>query len=114
MFVSLVKGITHRDLKSPNVLVKSSNSLVLTDLSLSVKKDENGEVDRQLGSRLGTIRYLAPEVLSDQIDVTIFSHHAACDVYSIGLVMWEVLNVVSVNGERLLWLHQLSSEFKDH
>ena len=112
MFISLVLGIAHRDLKSANVLVKSSHSLVLIDLSLSVKKDENGEVDRQLGSRLGTNRYLAPEVLSDQIDVTIFSHHAACDVYSIGLVMWEILNVVSVSGEWLLWLRQLRSEFK--
>ena len=92
-------GIAHRDLKSTNVLVKSNQSLVLTDLGHSVKQDKNGVVDKQLGSRLGTIRYLAPEVLSNQIDVSVFSNHAACDVYALGLVMWEILNVVSVSGE---------------
>lgn len=56
-------AIAHRDLKSKNILVKSVGTCAIGDLGLAVRHDINTDtVDIPLNNRVGTKRYMAPEV----------------------------------------------------
>ena len=85
-------------MKSANVLISSDQSLVISDFGLALQCDSSGCVDAS-DVVLGTNRYLSPEILRGAADLTMFSTHTAHDVYATGLVMWEVLNVVSIDGK---------------
>lgn len=41
-------------------------------------------------ARVGTTRYMAPEVLSQTINVKVFESFKQSDMYSFGLVLWEM------------------------
>jgi TGF-beta receptor type-1 len=63
-------AIAHRDLKSKNILVKSNGTCCIGDLGLAVRYDTaSNEVDIPLNNRVGTKRYMAPEVsfIAEQI-----------------------------------------------
>lgn len=56
-------AIAHRDLKSKNVLVKANRTCAIGDLGLAVRYDASMDtVDIALNHRVGTKRYMAPEV----------------------------------------------------
>jgi len=58
-------AIAHRDLKSKNILVKSNGTCCIGDLGLAVRYDTtSNQVDIPLNNRVGTKRYMAPEVCS--------------------------------------------------
>lgn len=40
--------------------------------------------------RVGTKRYMAPEILDETLDTTIFESYRRADIYAFGLVMWEI------------------------
>ena len=64
-------AIAHRDLKSRNILVKKDLTCVLADLGLCVRhKPETDEVDIPINSKVGTKRYMAPEVSAVQTPST--------------------------------------------
>ncbi len=85
-------AIAHRDLKSRNVLVKSDFSCCIADLGLSLqcKNHSNGSVEDAPNKRVGTKRYLAPEIIDESISFKNFSSYKIADIYSFGLVMWEI------------------------
>ncbi len=85
-------AIAHRDLKSKNILVKHDLTCAIADLGLCVRHNSStGAVDRPpAGGKVGTRRYLAPEILDDTLDVDSFDAWKRADVYSLGLVLWEV------------------------
>jgi len=57
-------AIAHRDLKSKNILVKSNGTCAIGDLGLAVRYDTSMDtVDIPLNHRVGTKRYMAPEVV---------------------------------------------------
>lgn len=57
-------AIAHRDLKSKNILVKSNGTCAIGDLGLAVRHDVVSDtVDIPLNHRVGTKRYMAPEVI---------------------------------------------------
>lgn len=56
-------AIAHRDLKSKNILVKSNGTCAIGDLGLAVRHNVTTDtVDIPLNNRVGTKRYMAPEV----------------------------------------------------
>ena len=56
-------AIAHRDLKTKNILVKSNRMCAIGDLGLAVRYDAAVDtVDIALNHRVGTKRYMAPEV----------------------------------------------------
>ncbi|GET66839.1 kinase-like domain-containing protein [Rhizophagus irregularis DAOM 181602=DAOM 197198] len=67
----------HRDLHSGNILL-STTDIRISDLGFC------GPADKPLNSIYGNLPYIAPEVISGK--ETTF----ASDVYSIGMVMWEI------------------------
>src|SRR5262245_25672679 len=72
------RGIVHRDLKPGNVLVSGGQAKVL-DFGLSVDMGQASGV-------VGTLAYMAPEVLNGEPAST------ASDLYSIGVIAYELLS----------------------
>ncbi|CAH0401800.1 unnamed protein product [Chilo suppressalis] len=84
-------AIAHRDLKSKNILVKSNLTCVIGDLGLAVRHNvASDSVDVPSTNRVGTKRYMAPEVLDESMDTRQFDPYKRSDVYSLGLVLWEM------------------------
>ncbi|XP_061925962.1 activin receptor type-1C [Entelurus aequoreus] len=92
-------AIAHRDLKSKNVLVKKNGTAVIADLGLAVKHDSSSNsIDIPSNHRVGTKRYMAPEVLDETINANNFESFKRADIYSLGLVFWEVARRCSDRG----------------
>jgi len=51
---------------------------------------ETNEIDIAFNTRVGTRRYMAPEVLSENLNTTAFESFKMADIYSLGLVLWEM------------------------
>lgn len=85
-------AIAHRDLKSKNILVKNDGTCCIADLGMAVRYNSStGIVDVPSNTRVGTRRYLAPETLENKLNLMDFEAVKATDVYSLGLVLWEIL-----------------------
>ncbi|XP_008326948.1 activin receptor type-1C isoform X2 [Cynoglossus semilaevis] len=90
-------AIAHRDLKSKNVLVKKNGVAAIADLGLAVKHDSvTNTIDIPSNHRVGTKRYMAPEILDETIDINNFESFKRVDIYSLGLVFWELARRCSV------------------
>ncbi|XP_036425982.1 activin receptor type-1C [Colossoma macropomum] len=92
-------AIAHRDMKSKNILVKKNGTAVIADLGLAVKHDSTtNTIDIPVNHRVGTKRYMAPEILDDTINMNSFESFKRADIYSLGLVFWELARRCSVRG----------------
>lgn len=92
-------GIAHRDLKSRNVLVKSADgTCCIADLGLAVRYSD-GQLDLPDNQKSGTVRYLAPEILDDTFNGYRFDSYRMADVYSLGLVIWEMARRTKCEGQ---------------
>ena len=59
----------------------------------------SNEVDIFPNTRQGTKRYMAPEVLNETINQYNFDSYRQADMYSFGLVLWEIARRTIVAGE---------------
>ncbi|POG66384.1 kinase-like domain-containing protein [Rhizophagus irregularis DAOM 181602=DAOM 197198] len=75
------EGIVHRDLHSCNVLVHQ-NSIKLADFGLSKRVDETSNSQSR---ELGKVPYTDPKVITDNLKL-----NEKSDVYSIGVLLWEI------------------------
>jgi WD40 repeat protein/tRNA A-37 threonylcarbamoyl transferase component Bud32 len=83
-------GIVHRDIKPSNVLVGSDGAPKLIDFGIARWLDDPdaaGTIATQLGDLLGTLHYMSPE----QFDGSGPGPSASSDVYSLGVVAYELL-----------------------
>ena len=75
------RHIVHRDLKSLNVLLDKKGFAHICDFGFSRKED-----DGKMTNAIGTPHWMAPELLAAG-----GMYNSKIDVYSFGIVMWEVL-----------------------
>ncbi|XP_050450463.1 activin receptor type-1-like [Cataglyphis hispanica] len=92
-------AMAHRNLKSKNILVKTNGGCVIADFALSATQDRL-MVDR-VDLRQGTKRYMSPEILDQTINIECLESFRRADIYSLGLVMWEVCRRCISNGVAL-------------
>ncbi|XP_039521860.1 TGF-beta receptor type-2-like isoform X2 [Pimephales promelas] len=93
-------AIVHRDLKSANVLVKSDLTCCLCDFGLSLRLDTYTSPEELANSgQVGTARYMAPEVLESRMDLENIESFKQADVYSMALVLWEIVSRCSATGD---------------
>jgi len=84
-------SIAHRDLKSKNILVKNNGTCCLADFGLSVRSDHFNNLDKKsFHFQVGTRRYMAPEILDSSINLSTFESFKKADMYTLGLVIWEM------------------------
>ncbi|KAM7404716.1 hypothetical protein PAMP_012038 [Pampus punctatissimus] len=92
-------AIAHRDLKSRNILVKRNGQCCIADLGLAVIHSQSSDyLDVGNNPRVGTKRYMAPEVLDESIRVDVFESYKQSDIWALGLVFWEISRRTIVNG----------------
>uniref|UniRef100_A0A1A8C9E2 Activin receptor type-1 n=1 Tax=Nothobranchius kadleci TaxID=1051664 RepID=A0A1A8C9E2_NOTKA len=92
-------AIAHRDLKSKNILVKKNGQCCIADLGLAVMHfQDTNELDVGNNPKVGTKRYMAPEVLDDSIQMDCFESFKRVDIWALGLVLWEIARRTVSNG----------------
>lgn len=79
------RGIIHGDLKPANILLRNDGEPALIDFNLSKDNDL-----KQLSWAGGTLPYMSPEQLQMMIGQR-FETSTSSDVYSLGLILFEVL-----------------------
>ncbi|XP_052234711.1 activin receptor type-1-like isoform X2 [Dreissena polymorpha] len=83
-------AIAHRDIKSKNILVKRDGTSCIADLGLAVlHKCENNSLNLGANNKVGTKRYMAPELLDETLNPKVFESFKCVDIYAFSLVMWE-------------------------
>ena len=97
-------SIAHCDIKSKNIMVKSNLTCAIGSLGLAVVHDRSQDKIITEDKRRGTARYMAPEVLDGSV-VKSFESYKRADVYSFGLVLWEITRRTFTEGTSYSVLH---------
>lgn len=79
-------GVIHRDLKPANIMIDTTGEPVILDFGIARRENTDDAQLTQAGTVVGTPGYLAPELLNETAPPG-----QASDVYSLGIIMYEVL-----------------------
>ncbi|CAH1365099.1 hypothetical protein MTP99_001397 [Tenebrio molitor] len=92
-------AIAHRDIKSKNILVKNNGTCCIADFGLAVTHQQaTDQLDIGSNPKVGTKRYMSPEVLDETIRMDYFDSFRRADIYALGLVLWELCRRTVSNG----------------
>jgi eukaryotic-like serine/threonine-protein kinase len=83
------KSIIHRDIKPANLILQTNGMLKVTDFGIAKMRDTTSEGQTVLtksGFLLGTPHYMSPEQIREPKDAG-----PQCDVYSVAVVLYEML-----------------------
>lgn len=76
------QGIIHRDIKPDNIFISKNGDYKLGDFGIARRLEKTAT----FMSKKGTYNYMAPEVYRGE------QYGASCDIYSLGIVMYRLLN----------------------
>jgi serine/threonine protein kinase len=86
------QGLVHRDIKPSNFMIDKKGKVKLLDFGIAKNTDASSAEYTQTGTgmQMGTPMYMSPEQITETKSVT-----AQSDIYSLGVVLWQL-----VTGER--------------
>jgi serine/threonine protein kinase len=86
------QNLVHRDIKPSNFMIDDNGNVKLMDFGIAKNMDENSAeyTHTVTGAQMGTPMYMSPEQITDSKSVTPQS-----DIYSLGVVLWQM-----VTGEK--------------
>jgi serine/threonine protein kinase len=100
------QGIIHRDLKPDNIMMDKDGEPIIMDFGLARRVDDNIQVTTP-GRILGTPAYMSPE----QVDGKPAGIGTASDIYSLGVVFYEMLTLrLPFEGSLTSVLRQIGSK----
>lgn len=76
-------GVIHRDIKSNNIKISSQNEVKLLDFGIA--KAQNTQQLTQVGSVIGTLQYLSPELIRGG------TADAGGDIWALGVLLYEMV-----------------------
>lgn len=70
----------------------TNKNCILEDFKLFTLElcSDTNEVDIPPNTRVGTKRYMPPEVLEETLNRSHFQSYIMADMYSFGLILWEI------------------------
>lgn len=77
----------------------SSVSFLSSGLAV-IHSQSHDYIDVGNNPRVGTKRYMAPEVLDETIRTDVFESYKQTDIWALGLVFWEITRRTIVNGNK--------------
>ncbi|MFC1479796.1 serine/threonine protein kinase, partial [Planctomycetota bacterium] len=80
------KGILHRDLKPPNIMITDDNEIKILDFGLAKHVDASTRLTLT-GTVMGTPAYMSPEQAAGEADLL----SGRSDIYSLGVIMYEMV-----------------------
>jgi serine/threonine protein kinase len=86
------QGLVHRDIKPSNFMIDKKGKVKLLDFGIAKNTDASSAEYTQTGTgmQMGTPMYMSPEQITETKSVT-----AQSDIYSLGVVLWQL-----VTGEK--------------
>jgi serine/threonine protein kinase/Tol biopolymer transport system component len=81
------RGVIHRDLKPANIMIDRRGEPIIMDFGLARRAVKGEPQLTEQGTILGTPEYMAPEQGAGDLDAI----GPACDIYSLGVILYELL-----------------------
>jgi serine/threonine protein kinase len=81
------RGVVHRDLKPPNIMIDRRGEPMIMDFGLARRFREDDPRLTRIGSTMGTPAYMAPEQCSGDRNAM----GPSCDIYSLGVILYELI-----------------------
>jgi eukaryotic-like serine/threonine-protein kinase len=85
-------GVIHRDLKPENIMVGCEDQIKLIDFGIAAKAGARRLTFGKLSNIMGTAEYISPEQVRGR------RGDARSDLYSLGVVLYEMLTGKAVSG----------------
>lgn len=102
------RNLIHRDLKPPNILISADGSVKIGDFGLSTggptdtcPQSPTRTLSRSHTTGVGSPLYCSPEQLNGE------RYDAKVDIFSLGVILFEMFHVFSTQMERVMHITQL-------